>query len=282
MDQKPGIRKTALADLTLHPDNPRQGDIGAIMQSIEQNGFVGVLVAQCSTGHVITGNHRMQAAANLGFTELKVEWKDCSDEEALRLLLADNRTSDLATNDDAVMAELLISLATTDIGLPGTGYDGDDLDTLIQDLDLDSDSQMPEGKGAALSIVDVSIGDPSVEPETDSVWRLGNHRLFVSDVIEGSPVWIEKDGEDPLRRLMIERAYLSSRLHTSPVISSTSGTRSTSTILRRRSKALLDETTQDCWRLGTGRRPDVFLRRLDLSRKHIFTRSASPCAARCQ
>ena len=31
------------------------------------------------------------------------------------------------------MAELLTTLATTDIGLPGTGYDGDDLDLLLQD-----------------------------------------------------------------------------------------------------------------------------------------------------
>ncbi len=137
MDQKPGIRSTPIADLTLHPDNPRHGDIGAIMQSIEQNGFVGVLVAQCSSGHVITGNHRMQAAANLGFTKLKVEWKDCSDEEALRLLLADNRTSDLATNDDAVVADLLMALAESEAGFDGTGYDGDDLDALIRQMEYD-------------------------------------------------------------------------------------------------------------------------------------------------
>tara|TARA_R110000824_G_scaffold188170_2_gene369508 strand:- start:1168 stop:1740 length:573 start_codon:yes stop_codon:yes gene_type:complete len=133
MDQKPGIRKTPTVDLTLHPDNPRQGDIGAIIESIEANGWFGTLVAQCSTGHVLAGNHRLQAASHLDIDKVPVHWVDVDDEAALRILLADNRTSDLATNDDAVMAELLTTLATTDIGLPGTGYDGDDLDLLLQD-----------------------------------------------------------------------------------------------------------------------------------------------------
>ena len=140
MDQKPGIRKTALADLTLHPNNPRHGDIGAIIESIEANGWFGTLVAQCSTGHVLAGNHRLQAASYLDIDKVPVHWVDVDDEAALRILLADNRTSDLATNDDAVMAELLMALAKTEIGLPGTGYDGDDLDAILFDIERSNGS----------------------------------------------------------------------------------------------------------------------------------------------
>jgi len=141
--QKPGLRSTPLNELTPHPGNPRQGDIGAIIQSIEANGFVGVLVAQCSTGHVLAGNHRLIAATELGFKKLRVDWIDVSDEKALRILLADNRTSDLATNDDAVIAEILAGLALTDEGFVGTGYDGDDLDDIIASLAFDDTPEDP-------------------------------------------------------------------------------------------------------------------------------------------
>ena len=133
MIQKPGIRKTAVGDLTLHPDNPRQGDVGAIAESIQANGFVGSLVAQCSTGRVLAGNHRLQAAIHLGFDRVPVHWVDVDDETAKRILLADNRTADLASYDDQALAELLNTFGSS--GLTGTGFDGDDLDLLLSDLD---------------------------------------------------------------------------------------------------------------------------------------------------
>tara|TARA_R110002096_G_scaffold206880_1_gene393152 strand:+ start:1497 stop:2114 length:618 start_codon:yes stop_codon:yes gene_type:complete len=140
MDQKPGIRKTPTADLTLHPDNPRQGDIGAIIESIEANGWYGTLVAQCSTGHVLAGNHRLQAARHCGIDKVPVHWVDVDDKAGLRILLADNRTSDLATDDDDLLAELLAALVQTDDGLVGTGYDGDDLDTILFDIERSNGS----------------------------------------------------------------------------------------------------------------------------------------------
>jgi len=116
-----------------HPRNPRQGDIGAIHQSIEANGFYGAVVAQRSTGFILAGNHRWQAARHAGATEVPVIWVDVEDDHALRILLADNRTNDLATYDDNALAELLQELA--DAGsLAGTGYDGDALDELLADL----------------------------------------------------------------------------------------------------------------------------------------------------
>lgn len=118
-----------------HPRNPRQGNIGAIHQSIDANGFYGVIIAQKSTGHILAGNHRWQAARTAGATEIPVQWVDVDDDHALRILLADNRTNDLASYDDTALAELLTELA--EIGdLEGTGYDGDDLDTLLADLGM--------------------------------------------------------------------------------------------------------------------------------------------------
>ena len=116
-----------------HPRNPRQGDVGAIHESIEANGFYGAVVAQRSTGFILAGNHRWQAARHAGATEVPVIWVDVDDDHALRILLADNRTNDLATYDDSALASLLQELA--DAGnLAGTGYDGDALDDLLADL----------------------------------------------------------------------------------------------------------------------------------------------------
>lgn len=118
--------------LSRHPLNPREGDIGAIAASIQQNGWFGTVVAQRSTGQVIAGNHRLEAAKILGFKSVPVYWVDCDDEQALRMLLADNRTSDLASYDIDQLSEILVGLIETD-GLLGTGYDGDDLDSLLKE-----------------------------------------------------------------------------------------------------------------------------------------------------
>ena len=128
------IENIKLTKLKLHPDNPRQGDIGAIATSIDQNGWYGTVVAQKSTGHVLAGNHRLQAAQQLGIKEVPVYWVDVDDTTAKKILLADNRTNDLATYNDDVLTELLTDLVSTD-DLLGTGYDGDDLDQLISDLE---------------------------------------------------------------------------------------------------------------------------------------------------
>ena len=97
--------------LELHPENPRQGDIGAIVTSIEQNGWYGTLIAQQKSRRVLAGNHRLQAALALDMKEVPVYWVDVDDTEAQRILLADNRVSDLATWDDSILVGLLEGLA---------------------------------------------------------------------------------------------------------------------------------------------------------------------------
>lgn len=141
MAEKPPVVVTQAAEmveiskLKAHPRNPNQGDIGAIMESISVNGFVGAAVAQVSTGHILAGNHRVEAARQLGIKEVPVLWADIDDEAALRFLLVDNRTSELALRDPNMLAELLTELASTsDRGLEGTGYDGDYLDDLLEEV----------------------------------------------------------------------------------------------------------------------------------------------------
>ena len=86
----------SLSAIRVHPENARQGDIGAICQSIEHNGFFGACVVQESTGYILVGNHRYQAAAYSGASTVPAIFVDVDDERALKILLVDNRTNDLA------------------------------------------------------------------------------------------------------------------------------------------------------------------------------------------
>jgi DNA modification methylase len=129
----------AIADLTPYHRNYRHGDIGAISQSLQALGQYRTIVVNIGslTGRpyeVLAGNHTMLAAQALGWDELACNVRDVDDEECIRIVTADNRTSDLATNDDPVLAELLQELANTDAGLTATGYDDEDLDAMLKDI----------------------------------------------------------------------------------------------------------------------------------------------------
>lgn len=129
-----------VGEVSTHPSNPRQGDVGAIHESITRNGVYRPLIVQKSTGHILAGNHTFQAMLHHGLDKVPVIFRDVNDEQAKRILLADNRTADLGDYDDAQLAALLAELED----LEGTGYDGDDLDDLVGSLATDPDPDGPE------------------------------------------------------------------------------------------------------------------------------------------
>jgi ParB-like chromosome segregation protein Spo0J len=128
------IESVPIDQLEPHPANPRQGDVGLIHQLIEENGWYGSILVQRATGYILVGNHRYKAAKALGFSTLPVEWRDCDDEAALRILLGDNGSSDAAAYDEPLLASLLQHLTHTPSGLTGTGKTGDDLDDLLRQI----------------------------------------------------------------------------------------------------------------------------------------------------
>lgn len=183
----PGVELVPVDALELHPANPRQGDIGAIVESIQANGWWGVVVAQTSTRRVLVGNHRLQAARLVGMDAVPVHWLDVDDATALRVLLADNRSNDRAAYDDAALADLLSSILADAGTLDGTLFDGDDLDALLADL-----APLPSGEAS-----DDAPPLPA-EPKTrlGDVFELGPHRLVCGDSTDPD-VWARLlEGED--------------------------------------------------------------------------------------
>jgi len=114
-------------DLTPHPANPRRGNLAVIGESIQANGFYGAVIAQRSSGHVLAGNHRLLALRAEGAVTAPVIWLDVDDEQAMRILLVDNRTNDIAGYDNNALARILSDLPS----LTGTGYDSAELDKLL-------------------------------------------------------------------------------------------------------------------------------------------------------
>lgn len=131
------VHELPVGDLALLPGNPRQGDIGAVAESMRTNGVYQPIIVNKGTHtgrpmEVIAGNHRAQAAQSLGHETIPTVLLDVDDDQAHRIAVADNRTSDLATYDDEALLAMLRSLD----GLDGTGFDDDDLDSLAASLDV--------------------------------------------------------------------------------------------------------------------------------------------------
>jgi len=161
-----------------HPANPNDGDVAAIAESIRQNGFYGRIVVRDSTGKILAGEHRWRAAQEVGLGEVPVERVECDDETAMRILLADNKTAANAEREPEPLADLLESLEATDDGLTGTGYDGDDLDQLLEDLDDPSEDEwedafgdVPEGEKEPFQQKTFTLHDTQAETVDAAVQR---------------------------------------------------------------------------------------------------------------
>lgn len=111
-------------DLRPHPAAVRRGDVKAIRESVRANGFAGALVCRRTGdgGEILAGKHRWEAARAEGLEGLPVLWLDVDDATATRIVLVDNRSSDLASNDLAALERALLTLRG-DGDLEGSGYD---------------------------------------------------------------------------------------------------------------------------------------------------------------
>lgn len=107
--------------------NPRVGNLPAIRESLRTNGQFRPLIVQRSSMEIIGGNHTWKAAKAEGWTKIAVVVLDVDDEQAKRIVLADNRTNDLSTYDTDVLAEIIGSLPSA----VGTGYDDEAVKELL-------------------------------------------------------------------------------------------------------------------------------------------------------
>lgn len=183
-----------------HPENQRQGDVGAVWESIHENGFYGALIVQQSTGHILVGNHRYRAALEEGATHVPVIYLDVDDDRARRILLVDNRTNDLASYDEEGLAEMLKSIIDETGHLQGTGYSGDDLDELL--VDLGKEGRAGNEESAAASADELAALQLKWGTASGQIWLIdsrmvpgGVHRLSCGDSTDPVTIALLMDGQ---------------------------------------------------------------------------------------
>jgi len=175
--------EVAVADLEEHPENPRRGDVEAIVISIRANGFFAPLVVQRSRNRVLAGNHRLQAARQLGLERLPALVVDVDDTVARRILLADNRAADNADWDTKALYALLQEMSIDTGGLEGSLFDQVDLAKLAEHWAAKGDpDDVPEPPKVALT-------------QPGDLWLLGNHRLLCGDSTSSTDVDRLRAGE---------------------------------------------------------------------------------------
>jgi DNA modification methylase len=166
--------------VTLHPRNPRHGDVAAVRASLDRFGQRKPIVVQASTRYVVAGNHLLQAARALGWEQIAANVQDMDDAEATAFMLADNRTSDLGAYDDALLAEILAEQGSLD-NLVATGFDEDAIAALLRAAGVEDSRGDPDDAPDRPAAADLYV-------RAGDLWFLGQHRLLVGDATDPAAV----------------------------------------------------------------------------------------------
>ena len=113
------VETVSVDDLVPDEKNARKGSVGELMKSLGDFGQHRPIVAQRGSNKVIIGNHMLEAAKALGWSQIAVTWVDDDDTTALRRSLADNLTADRSGWDEEQLASLLSELGEEATDLPG-------------------------------------------------------------------------------------------------------------------------------------------------------------------
>lgn len=172
-----------LDELEPHDRNTNSGDAGAVADAVDTVGFVGPVLVQDATRtpsgkyRLIDGETRYHDLVRRGAPSVPCWIVDVDDAHALRILAGWNRIGRLGRDRPDELAGLLRELADGPGGLAGTGFDGDDLDMLLRDLEEPFAPPPPES---------VEPSEPPAVPVTrpGDLWVLGEHRVLCGDAVK--------------------------------------------------------------------------------------------------
>lgn len=131
------IEKVPIGSISFDPANARkhpEKNLAAIEGSLRRFGQRKPIVVR--NGVVIAGNGTLAAAKKLGWKEIDiVRADDMSATDAAGFAIADNRTSELAEWDSAVLAEALAALQLDGVNVAEIGFDAEEVAALVENGD---------------------------------------------------------------------------------------------------------------------------------------------------
>lgn len=180
-----------LSEIVQADTNPKDHDIGQIYQSIKRFGFTQPIMMNENTGKLLAGHGRLQTLQTMQQAGEKVparikekdgEWlvpvlKGISfedDMEAQAYLIADNRLTELGGWNTGELVESLQEMIENGLDLDGVGYDFDDLENLVLDMDRDTFEveAIPEADDEETAVkIQVGRYRFKIEPEQFYEWE---------------------------------------------------------------------------------------------------------------
>ena len=202
MSDEAGVVTVPVDALKQHPDNPRKGDVAAIMRSLERFGQVKPIIVQRSTGYVVAGNHTLEAARRLEWPTIRIQLLDVDDATARAYLIADNRTADRATYNKDSLYELL----GQELGnLEGTGFSADEVEDAImgaQEHDPRPEVPKREIKGTGDAKVDEAAKNYDPYRTISIAVRLSEMEEFAKRIAALQEHWEARTTTEVVRRIV--------------------------------------------------------------------------------
>lgn len=168
--------KKKVSELVNDPRNARAHDdnsITSIMASIGEFKQQTPIVID-EAGVVVKGNGTLEAFRRLGRTEIICIITDLPEKKKKAYAIADNRTGDMSSWNQEVLAETLTEIQQADPAmLEATGFTAEQLADLILEVKPLVASQEDDDSLPAPPI--------NVISKPGTLWQLGNHRLLCGD-----------------------------------------------------------------------------------------------------
>ena len=183
------IKYENLDDIIQADTNPKDHDLGVLYQSMKRFGFTNPIIINESTGKLLAGHGRLQTLKMMRDNgekapdRIEVEL-DTGDEtieywyvpvlygvsienlaEAQAYLIADNRLTELGGWKPMDLMENLSEILEETGNLDGTGYDLDDVETILSDIERDT--------------FDVSDTMTEIDDETEVSIAVGRYKFKV-------------------------------------------------------------------------------------------------------
>jgi hypothetical protein len=199
--------RTPTGDLHTFHRNPRKGDVAAIAASLRRHSQYKPITVNVGThtgrpNEVLAGNHTLMAFRDLaaqepdevGWRAMLTHWVDVDNDMCERIVVADNRTSELGGFDTAELAALIDGFGDD---IDGLGFTEDDIADLMALIEEGPDLTVTDGFGASNDLShpggrdDGLINQPDLTQRRDAYLANAGSRLVVLTLPIPQFVWVQ-------------------------------------------------------------------------------------------